>query len=386
MLKHNCPIPLFLLLLMLFIPGCKDPFDPEFAEIDISQLVVEGFIETNGIESKIILSRTSPIGNAESEQLMESEARVSLEGESGTQWNFEETDSGIYTYTGFFDNQKKYRLKIVLRNNQQYIPEELTPIVSPEIEDLKFRKNEEGVEILLSTKGTSTSEYFLWEYAEHWIFRPRIQTIYIYNPETKDVDFRNPEQSTSLCWTDNLFPAIVLENAGRYSDNYIFQKPIVNIPNRSEKLMQRYSINVLQKAISKEAFDFWEIQRKNSDDIGGIFSPLPSLIGGNFKNESNGAENVIGFVSMGQSSEKRFYINVADVFPWPVFIPEYEFCQVETTPTFMVNYDFKFGSGVFIPAVPEIAGTTTIGYKAALAACSDCTLRGYNVKPAFWED
>ncbi|MDO9551731.1 DUF4249 domain-containing protein [Rhodonellum sp.] len=383
--NHNCQISFFLLLMVLFFGGCKDPFEPEFAETDISQLVVEGFVETNGAESKILLSRTTPISNP-TDQLMESGAQVSLESDSGTQWDFNETALGVYTHTGFFDTQKKYRLKIVLKNNQQYTSEELTPIVSPEIEEVNFRKNEEGVEILLSTRGTLTSEYFLWEYAEHWIFRPRIQTIYIYNPETKEVDFRKPEQSISLCWTDNLFPKIVLENAGRYSGNFIFQKPIVKIPNLSEKLMQRYSINVRQRAISKEAFDFWEIQRKNSDDIGGIFSPLPSLIGGNFKNISNAAENVIGFVSMGQSSEKRLYINVADVFPWPVFIPEYEFCQVETTPTFMANYEFKFGSGVFIPAVPEIAGTTTIGYKAASTACTDCTLRGYNVKPVFWED
>jgi hypothetical protein len=150
--------------------------------------------------------------------------------------------------------------------------------------------------------------------------------------------------------------------------------------------MERYSIKVRQRAINQETYDFWEILRKNSDDIGGIFSPLPSLIRGNIKAVNSKGENVIGIVSMGKSTSKRIFIDVKDVDPWPYFIEEYEFCRLDQDTVLVANYESEFASGFRIPVIPVIVVTTTLGYRAALKQCTDCTLRGTNIKPDFWED
>lgn len=373
------------LVLFISLSGCRDPFEPEVTDQNLALLVVEGYIESGGELSEIYLSRTNPIRSSQSFQ-PESGATVFLRSESGEEWVFQESQTGVYTYTGSFDQGLKYQLGINLQNGQQYLSDPMTPIITPEIEELGLLKDNAGVEIYVSTKGNEDAQYFLWDYEEDWIFRPAVRTQFIFNPETIDVDFRKPDKKIDLCWLSNRFPKIILQNASRFQDNTILQRELVRIPPNSEKLMQRYSIKVRQRAINQETYDFWEILRKNSDDIGGIFSPLPSLIRGNIKSISADGNNVIGMVSMGKSTSKRIYINVADVAPWPYFIEEYEFCRLDQDTVLVADYEREFASGSRLPVIPVIVVTSTIGYRAASKECTDCTLRGTNIKPDFWED
>lgn len=374
-----------LALAILFLSGCRDPFDPEVTDKDLAVLVVEGFIETGGEISEITLSRTNPIRSGESFR-PESGAAVFLRSESGEEWPFQETQTGVYTFSGFFDQELNYQLGINLLNGQRYLSDPMSPIITPEIEELGFLNDQEGVEIFVSTKGNEEAQYFLWDYQEDWIFRPGVRSQFFFNPATKDVEFRKADQKIDLCWKSNLFPKIILQNASRFADNTILQRELVRIPKRSEKLTERYSINVRQRAVNQETYDFWEILRKNSDDIGGIFSPLPSLIRGNIKSVDPNGDNVIGIVSMGKSTSKRIYINAADVAPWPYFIEEYEFCRLDQDTVLISDYEREFASGARIPVIPVVVVTTTIGFRAATKECTDCTLRGTNIKPDFWED
>jgi hypothetical protein len=371
---------------LLFLWGsCRDPFEPEVTDQDISLLVVEGFIETGGKESEIILSRTSPIKNTQDFQ-SESGATVFLKSESGEEWFFKEKKIGQYVIEETFDPGLKYQLGINLQNGQQYLSDPMIPTITPEIEELGYLRDDAGVEIFVSTKGNEEAQYFLWDYEEDWIFRPGVSSQYIYNPITEDVEWRTSDQKIDICWLSNRFPKIILQNASRFQENTILQRELVRIPPNSEKLMQRYSINVRQRAINQETYDFWEILRKNSDDIGGIFSPLPSLIRGNIKSVSGNENTAIGMISMGKSTSQRIFINVQDVAPWPFFIEEYKFCRLDPDTVFVADYAREFSSGSRIPSVQVVEVTRVIGYRAASKQCTDCTLRGTNVKPDFWED
>ncbi|MCH6234558.1 DUF4249 family protein [Cognataquiflexum rubidum] len=374
-----------LALALLFLSGCRDPFEPEVTDQDLAVLVVEGFIETGGEISEITLSRTNPIRSGESFR-PEGGARVILKSESGEEWAFQESQNGVYTFSEFLDQGMTYQLEITLPNGRQYLSDAMAPVISPDIEELGFIKDDAGVEIFVSTKGNQEAQYFLWDYEEDWIFRPGVRSQFFFNPATKDVEFRKADQKIDLCWKSNLFPKIILQNAARFADNTILQRELVRIPNRSEKLTERYSIRVRQRAVNQETYDFWEILRKNSDDIGGIFSPLPSLIRGNIKSVDPNGDNVIGMVSMGKSASKRIYINAQDVAPWPYFIEEYEFCRLDQDTVLIANYEREFSSGSRLPVIPVVVLTTTIGFRAATRQCTDCTLRGTNVKPDFWED
>lgn len=374
---------IILILIIGILQSCRDPFEPDLSPQSVDFLVVEGYIEVSG-ESQITLGRTSPI-NSIASPIQEEGAKVFL-SDNLNLWDFEEKGNGRYTLNGNFDPTKEYTLSIWLKNGKQYTSAPMTPIISPEIEELAFVQDNDGVEIYISTKGEQEKQYFMWSYEEHWIFNAGIRSFLIY--EEGSIRTRNEDERVDRCWKDNLNPKIVLQDAARFEDNRILQRELIRIPPRSEKLTNRYSVLVKQRAIDQDAFNFWEILRKNSDDIGGIFSPLPSLITGNIQNPEDPSEKVIGFISMGKSANKRLYINASEVFPWPVFIPEYEFCQIlqDTIPPTASAIRDAFNNGIVVPVRDVWDGMFLIGYRGADYRCVDCTLRGTNVRPEFWED
>jgi hypothetical protein len=376
-------IPTYCLILMSTLISCRDPFEPELREFSTEILVVEGFIELEG-ESIIKLTKTSPIQSENTENLVSS-AFVALSDGGNNRWDFVEMEEGIYSLEGSFSENGEYLLHIQLSNGHTYRSEPLIPVITPEIEVLDYLRDEDGVEIFVSTRGTETAQYFLWTFEEHWIFQPGVITQLIY--DNGGVRRRTEDERIDRCWDSNVNPYLVLQNSARFEDNRILQRELVRIPNFSEKLTQRYSIEVKQMAIDQTAFDFWDILRRNSEDIGGIFSPLPSLINGNIQALSEGIPQAIGHISMGKTSTKRIYIDLDDVFPWPVFIPEYEFCFVlnDTIPPNAAN--IQFAGGNLIPArdIFNEMGAL-LGYRASTQVCTDCTLRGTNVRPDFWEE
>jgi len=379
--KHLLIICLAFFLLM----GCREPFDIELDQSGFSVLVIEGFIEVAGKESVINLSRTAPLGQAQS-SLPETRAIVVLEDESTRTWSFTEDSPGVYTFTGFLDFNNRYKLKIKTGNGKEYSSEYIKPYISPDIQEIGYHRHEEGVSIYVNTQGDTENSYFIWDFEETWNFRSGIISGYIYDKDTDRVLFRTPEQKTDLCWKSAVSADIVMEHSRRFGDNFIFQKEIQRIPNLSEKLGLRYSILVRQRVLDREAYSFWEIMKKNSDDLSGIFSPLPSILRSNIANVKDPSESVIGYISMGSSTEQRFYISNTEIRPWRIFIPEYEDCTYsrDTIPPRL--YQGTFGGGGYVPVEAITQGLTVLGYTGGLTRCTDCTLRGTKEKPEYWED
>lgn len=383
-MKVNHSLYRYCLFAFLLILGCRDPFEPEIIGQDLALLVVEGYVEVDGT-SEITLSRTSMVKDTSAVRMITG-ARVFVSPESGSSfWDFEEVENGQYTFSGSFDTNQKYQLNIWLANGERYQSELLTPIITPEIAELGWLQDNAGVEIFVSTQGGADARYFLWSFNEDWIFNAGVSSFLIY--EDGAVRAREENERVDRCWDATRQPRIVLQNSARFDGNLIVERELVRIPPLSEKLQRRYSIEVIQRAIDQDAFDFWEILRKNSDDIGGIFSPLPSLIGGNIHAiDENNTENIIGHVSMGRSARQRIFIDAADVFPWRVVIPDYEFCNLstDTIPPNLVSSRFRVG--LEMPAREVYDGMFLIGYRSSSRECVDCTLRGSNVRPDFWED
>ncbi|MBW3467144.1 DUF4249 domain-containing protein [Arthrospiribacter ruber] len=375
-----------LLLFILLATGCRDPFEPEIINQNLAILVVEGYVEIDGI-SEITLSRTANVRDT-SQINMVAGANVFLTRDSGNErWDFTEKqgEPGKYVVDENLNPNWEYVLHIWLPDGQRFRSKAMSPIITPEMEELGWLRDDAGVEIFVSTQGNNEAQYFLWSFNEDWIFNAGVASFLIFEEER--VRNRTEEERIDRCWDNTRQPRIVLQNSARFDGNTILERELVRIPNLSEKLQRRYSIEVIQRAIDQEAFDFWEILRKNSDDIGGIFSPMPSLISGNIEPENASSnQKVIGHVSMGRSASKRIYIDNADVFPWRVEIPEYEFCNLSTDTIPVSNAPSRFRGGTEIPAREVLQDFLLIGYRGASRQCADCTLRGSNVRPEFWED
>jgi hypothetical protein len=179
-----------------------------------------------------------------------------------------------------------------------------------------------------------------------------------------------------------------LETSSRFKDQFVFRQTINQIDRGDERLTLRYSILISQKALTKDASEFWEILKKNTDDLGSIFSPLPSIITGNMIQDQDPEVPVIGQVGLGKVQQRRLFIDLRDVAPWRAEVPEYEGCIVASDTIMIVDYDRAFKSGNNLPTSPVFpdGGFNPIGYRYASRVCVDCTLRGSNVRPDFWED
>ncbi|MFC3879300.1 DUF4249 domain-containing protein [Algoriphagus namhaensis] len=381
---------LLLLVLLGLSVGCREPFEPEIAADDQNILVVAGYLDSDGLPSVLTLSTTTSIGDdgffPDFTPLFG--ADIFLESSSGQRFPLLELENGQYLFETDIDESDTYRLRILLRNGNSYTSEELKPVITPDIIDVSFVKNETGVEVFLTTQGDENADDFLWTYEETWSFRPAITTQWEYDPETQDVVLRDPEDRIDLCYRSERNSDLILETSSRFEDQFVFRQSIAQIDQGDEKLSTRYSILISQKALSKSDVEFWEILKRNSDDLGSIFSPLPSLVGGNIELDQNPEVPVIGQVSLGKVRQKRLFIDRQEISPWSVEVPEYAGCILSADTVLVADYDLLFKSGVNIPSTPIYPENAfnPIGFRYGSINCVDCTIRGTNIKPSFWED
>lgn len=372
-------------LLIGALASCRTPYEPELPASSLKVLVVEGYLDTDGLKSELKLSRTTPLA-ASSTFDPESGARVALKSAGGQVFSLSEASPGVYIFERNVDEKQTYTLEIELRSGERYVSEVLQPILTPEVIDGGFKRDEEGVEVYVSTQGNANADDFLWTFTETWIYRPRIRTSYIYVPALKDVRDRTEAEQNSLCFKSETSPDILLETSSRFKDQLVFQKTITEIPQGDERIMERYSILVSQKGITSKDVAFWEVLKKNTEDIGSIFSPLPSLIGGNIKSLGGDKYPVIGQVSLGVVRQKRIYIDFAEVIPWNYIDPAFNDCAIEDEAVMAKDYQTIFGNGAVVPTRPLMVGTTIVGYYPSSKRCTDCSLYASKLRPTFWVD
>ena len=126
------------------------------------------------------------------------------------------------------------------------------------------------------------------------------------------IDFlrgRTPEEQVFRCWTIDTSEEIFLFSTAGLSSDVVFENPLVHIPYASQQLSVVYSILVTQYALTKEAYEFWQNLKKNTEQLGTIFDPQPFADYGNMHCLSDPQEPVIGFISACTTQQQRIYIS-----------------------------------------------------------------------------
>jgi len=364
------------LLLCLSLSRCIEPYDAKIENID-SILVVEGII-TSGT-TQIILTKSFDIqtdywwifGGKNEELIYVDSALVYIECDDGTQ--SEEVHSsgkGVYLIeTGELNVNAKYRLVIHV-DDEVYHSSYLAPAISPPVElsyrinCAYFQKNEKNekdsiviyTDVFISTQGYEHQPgYYLWSYREDWeIHAPIYFPGYPY-----------------ICWGKDSSRVFLLSSTDKLVENTIREHKLKYINAQDNKVSLRYRIQVKQNIIHKEAYDYFNNQKKNSEQTGTIFGVIPSELMGNIRCTSNPAIFVIGYVDVSTSTTDELYLDSECYDP-----PNYNYNNCE----------------VWIPLpgqVPKdgiVWGYVEYGTGYILESCVDCTKRGgTEIKPEDWK-
>ena len=368
---------ILILFSFLMICACREPFSPEVLPQSKNLLVVEGFINIGG-QTTIKLSRTGELQDIRT-TIPEVNAKVIIEGNNGTVLNSETGANGqCVLNTTSLSLSEKYRLKILINNNV-YQTDYLESKQSPPIDSVNYKIENNGFQIYANTHDdTGRSRYYYWDYIETWEIRATFKSLYEYIGG--QVVPRDPSINLERCWADASSTRIVLGSSEKLTEDRITDVPVINIKGNSEKVAHTYSILLRQYVYTKEGYQYYENIRKNTEQIGSIFDSQPSEIKGNIINLNNPNEIIVGWISAGTISEDRLFLTYKDkpradrnwVYP--------DICDA----FFIVSDSLqKYIGGNYGIVNAEInpAGTK---YLLSTKECTDCRLKGYNIKPSFW--
>jgi len=413
-----------IVVLLIGIGGlttCKTPYTPAPITAVNNYLVVEGLININD-STYINLSRTVGVMSASTVK-PELKATITIVSNTGSSYPLKEVGNGVYSAPSYnLSAANQYKLMIKTSNGSTYASDFEQTKVTPPIDSLITDMEPDGIHFSINTHDPqNATRYYRWDYSETWQFTSYFVSKYtgqysdtakaamspyfighgiVVLPRTNDIYH---------CWGGDASATILLNTTAGLSKDIIQNQPITFVASSSEKLSVRYSINIKEYALTQDAYTFWTLLKTNTEQLGSIFDAQPSASIGNIHNVNNPNEVVIGYMSACSVSQKRIYINYTDL-PRS-YISDYlnnnpynkYTCALDTIPVVIVDkngaiieyaeYDYFIANYPYVAQIPidsVLAVNLSVyppkgSHSGAQPPCADCTLRGTNVKPAFWQ-
>ena len=365
---------LLLWLLALLLPACVDPYSPEILAAKRSFLVVDGFLNAQGVTT-IRLTRTFAIAS-QPKVPTETRATIYIEDATGARFPLTEGPTGTYTSASLTLNPARtYRLRIATDNGLLYASDFVPVKVTQPLDALDWRPENTGLGIYLSTHDdTKATQYYRWEYEETWEITPPFNpSVEYYNSAIRPIRVPYPTR----CWGSERAPAIQLAKTTMLSQDVVTDFPLRRLDRTSDRLFTRYSILVQQHALTKDEYSYWEQLRKNTESLGTLFDPQPSQLTGNVHCLNNEAELAFGFVGAHSLTERRIFITHSQLpTGWP-YVDGYKACVPPDTAKDGITPLIR--QGYLLPINVVINGITV-----ATPDCVDCRRRGSATRPAFW--
>lgn len=375
---------LFIMITALLAVSCLEEYTPEIVENDENILVVEGNI--GDIVTSIQLSRTTNLG--ENALVGESNAKVILEDESQSfQKELTEKSGGLYEDSVILELSKKYRIRIITSGDQEFVSETLSILKTPVIDSVGWDAATYGLQIHVSTHDdTGDTQYYYWSYEETYVYTSRYYSYFFY--EDEEMQYRDSEDQIYTCWKTNSGTDINVGSTIQLTENVIYKQPVTLIvPSDNVKLARKYSIKVTQRAISKDYYEFWELLKQNSEELGTLFDPQPSQLTTNFTSVNSEDDKILGFIGASTLEEERKFIQRSDL-PYED-IPYYynSFCTLDTILNNPDSLAEAFKGGVNIPTTEINNGGIVTHYVGSSPSCVDCTTYGGTTEePDFWDE
>ncbi|MEO8712108.1 MAG: DUF4249 domain-containing protein [Parafilimonas sp.] len=370
----------FFYILIMFT-ACKEVYNPPIKNAAFNYLVVEGNIVAGNDSTIIHLTRTIPVADTSKIQ-PETNASIAVESDDGETFQMQNENNGYYVSAPLNINpNKNYRLHIFTADGKEYASDFVPVKQTPAIDSVSWKFDQAGgINIYVNTHDvTNSTQYYRWQFVETWEHRSVDSSELIW-----DVDhlrFRTPEEQIYRCWNINISPDISMGSTASLSSDVIFEKKLINIPYKSSKVRWYYSVLVTQYALTKEAYQYWDNLKKNTEELGSIFDPQPFADFGNIKCITNPEEPVLGFISACSTVKQRLYIEYAQVH-YPYELPDCK--EVVVGPSKIPLYFNGEQAVDGYSWLPLRYGAVPGGVYAYTKECLDCRLvGGTNIKPPY---
>jgi hypothetical protein len=369
-------------LTALLATACITPFEPAYLSESGGILVVEGMI-LEGSATVVRLSRSkAPDAEGEDYRYV-TDAAVYVLCSDGTEiplrWN---GVKGEYVPASAIDFKDGVTCALEIRaDGKQYRSDDLMPLQTPPIEALSYITRNDGTEteIRISTRDQEgKTAYYRWTYEEDWEIRAEYVALLRYDPERMLVVEQSLETGNNryYCWGRDVSNTVILGNARNMEGGVIKDQVLLQLKQEDagSRFSYLYSIHVKQYAVSREAYEYFDNMRRNTQNTGSIFSPIPSELRGNIHCLTDPEEYVIGYIPATTEESDRLYIHASDI---PGMIPRYYCSEIISAKSLMEVYQDGYGIS---------ARNTAETYSFRPVRCVDCTTHEHATKnkPAFW--
>jgi hypothetical protein len=365
-----------IIILSIFsgLKSCIVPYFPGPVEKE-EMLVVEGLISDLHEVNTIKLSKSIPLWKTQIQKPVTG-CEVWISDDLGQINNLKETFFGTYiTDSASFRGTigRKYTLHISTNAafgnlNYESSPMEMKPV--PPIDSIYYEKKDyliyqtpvEGCLIYLDAfDPTGKCNFYRWKYSETW-------------------EFRLPYNVTNnICWRTEEINNIFIKNTSLFSEARVIRYPITSITNPVDKLSVKYSIMVKQYSLNEDEYLYWERLKNTLDQVGGLYDLVPAFIPNNIYCIENPNEKILGYFSVSAVSSRRLFIK-DNFIGWNT---KYADCISDTIYGTKPIDGLNSSVWIIIDNSDKDPPSRIITYRRG---CADCTERGTNIKPAFWDD
>ena len=266
-----------MMVLLAAMAGCIRSFEPEIGEItglDKQLVVIQGDIIVGGF-TKIKLGFTETLlGETKDLPTGITIAVESEEGEYiyGALADYVENLFEIDTRELKTDGS--YRLCVSVPGRGEYVSKFKQVVLTPPIDTITWSMSHDSsyvdIEVSTHTDGDEIL-YCKWNYDENWESPSYYQPSLRYDRKTERlIDLTEEEKvERSCCWSEAHSSYVLIANTERLKDNIISKFVVNKIAPTDTRVRGLYSINIVQRALDKEAYSYWAELQRNMQSTGG---------------------------------------------------------------------------------------------------------------------
>ena len=256
-----------------------------------------------------------------------------------------------------------------------------------EIDSLSFAISEDKHTMSIrvsSHSGEGPGSYYRWSVTETWEYHADTYALYkvVEEPEFDVVPLEYYEENNYRCWQTMARPEIMTATTEGLTEDRLVNHQLYTLDYHDERVSVLYSPEVVQMRIPEEAYRYWQVMQRNSEDVGGLFSPEPSELRGNVANVDDPSEMVLGYVGVMSVSRRRMMVdNLMTQFYKKPYSSPITLDTLRTKPEYLECYQKDW-----LPSIDIFSDNGGwLGIEWWPARCVDCRRKGgTRDKPKYW--